>query len=77
MEFVSTRRNRKWRKKRHWRKRLRDQVRVEVEVRSLKHQKIVPGHANAFCARKTSATSTMQADAFWKNYTAAQEWQTK
>ncbi|XP_032666023.1 uncharacterized protein F10E9.5-like [Odontomachus brunneus] len=77
MEFVPTRRNRKWKKKRHWRKRLRDQIRVEVEVRSSKRQKSVPGHASTFYTRKTSETSTMQADAFWKNYTAAQEWQTK
>ncbi|XP_014468309.1 PREDICTED: gem-associated protein 8-like [Dinoponera quadriceps] len=76
MEFVPTRRNRKCKKKRHWRKRLRDQIRVEVEVRSSKHRKITPGHANTFVVRGPS-TSTMQADAFWKNYTAAQDWQTK
>ncbi|EFN78562.1 gem-associated protein 8 [Harpegnathos saltator] len=79
MDFIPARQNKKWkRKQRQWqKKRQRDKVRIEVQVKATKQQKIVHRHANRFNIRGMSMTSTMQADAFWKNYTAAQEWQVR
>lgn len=73
MEFVATKRSRKWKKKRYLRKRLRERIRVEV--RSAKHSKVFPKYVNAFDAREALATDIMQADSFWANYAACEEWQ--
>jgi len=69
MEFAVAKRRGKWRRKRRSKKRLR-----EREVRSnTRHWMVFPEYVTD--ARETLATGTMQADAFWKNYAVAQEWQ--
>ncbi|KAL6438385.1 hypothetical protein ACFW04_004493 [Cataglyphis niger] len=74
MEFVATKRRKKWKKKRYVRrKRLHE--RIKIEVKSAKRWEVLPEYINAFGARETLETSTMQADTFWKNYAIAQEWQ--
>lgn len=73
MEFVATKRHKKWKKKRYLRRK-RLQERVRIEVTSAKHWEFYLEHIN-FDARKILGTSTMQADGFWKNYAIAQEWQ--
>ncbi|XP_012222282.1 uncharacterized protein F10E9.5-like [Linepithema humile] len=73
MEFVATKRSRKWKKKRYLKKRLRERTRVEV--RSAKHCRVFPKYIDASDARETLATGTMQADSFWANYGACEEWQ--
>lgn len=71
MEFVATKRHKKWKKKRYLRrKRLHERIRIEVK----KHWEVFPEYINTFDARRIE-TSMMQADAFWKNYASAQEWQ--
>ncbi|GAB1863243.1 Gem-associated protein 8 [Camponotus japonicus] len=73
MEFIPTKRHKKWKKKRYL-KRKRLHERIRIEVKSAKHWEVFPGYINTFDARRIG-TSTMQADAFWKNYASAQEWQ--
>lgn len=70
MECTKTAKRRgKWRRKRRSNKRLR-----EREVRSnARHWTDLPEYVTD--ARETLATGTMEADAFWKNYAVAQEWQ--
>ncbi|KAL0102001.1 hypothetical protein PUN28_018514 [Cardiocondyla obscurior] len=71
MEFAATRRRGKLKKKRRLKKRLRE--RSKREVRSTRHW-IFP-ECSVIDACETLAMGTMQADAFWKNYEVAQEWQ--
>ncbi|TGZ56592.1 uncharacterized protein [Temnothorax longispinosus] len=74
MEFaVKTKRHGKQRRKRRLKKRMRERIKCEVRVRSERHWKVFPEYVTD--ARETLATGTMQADAFWKNYAVAQEWQ--
>ncbi|XP_011878487.1 PREDICTED: uncharacterized protein F10E9.5-like [Vollenhovia emeryi] len=71
MEFAIAKRRGKCRRRRS-KKRLRE--RVKREVRSARHWMVFP-ECNVTDARGTLMTGTMQADAFWKNYAVAQEWQ--
>ena len=65
-------RRKKWKKKRRL-KRLKKRLR-EREVRfNASRWMAFPEYVTD--ARQTLATGTMQADAFWKNYAVAQEWQ--
>ncbi|XP_011704195.1 PREDICTED: uncharacterized protein F10E9.5-like [Wasmannia auropunctata] len=69
MEFAAAKRRKRYRRKRYLKRRLR-----EREVRSNARQWMAfPEYVTD--ARETLATGTMQADAFWKNYAVAQEWQ--
>ncbi|XP_011637506.1 uncharacterized protein F10E9.5-like [Pogonomyrmex barbatus] len=71
MEFAAAKRHGKWRRKRYLRKRLRERIKIEVKS---KHWRVFPKY-DTRDTRETLTTDTMQADAFWKNYTVAQEWQ--
>ncbi|XP_014610911.1 PREDICTED: gem-associated protein 8-like [Polistes canadensis] len=74
MEFLSARRNRNRRKKRNLKRRQRGCM--KFEVRSFKSQRLIKERANVnFNKEEVIIEDTMQADAFWKNYVAAQEWQ--
>lgn len=73
MEFVSAKRNRHRKRKRHVKKRRQGQR--KFEVKTLRRQKIVVEGTNIFCTKEKLTASAMQADSFWQNYTAAQEWQ--
>ncbi|XP_018406916.1 PREDICTED: uncharacterized protein LOC108782999 [Cyphomyrmex costatus] len=65
-------RRKKWKRKRRL-KRLKKRL-CEQEVRfNASHWTAFPEYVTD--ARETLATGTMQADAFWKNYAVAQEWQ--
>jgi len=73
MEFVVTKRHGKCKRKRRLKalkKRQREQIKREV-----RSARLVLPECNVTDARETLATGTMQADAFWKNYAVAQEWQ--
>ncbi|KAM0735734.1 Gem-associated protein 8 [Formica fusca] len=74
MEFVATKRRKKWKKKRYL-KRKRLHERIKIEVKSAKRWELLPEYINPFEVQETLGTSTMQADTFWKNYAIAQEWQ--
>lgn len=74
MDFVATKRCKKWKKKRYLRRK-RLQERSRIEVKSAKHWEVFSEYINLFDTRKILGTSMMQADAFWKNYAIAQEWQ--
>lgn len=72
MEFVVTKRHGKCKRKRRLKAlKKRQRERIKREVRSAR---LLP-ECNVTDARETLATGTMQADAFWKNYAVAQEWQ--
>lgn len=74
MEFLSARRNRNRRKKRNLKRRQRECM--KFEVRPFKSQRLLKERANVnFSKEEVIIENTMQADAFWKNYVAAQEWQ--
>ncbi|XP_029159431.1 uncharacterized protein LOC114931516 isoform X2 [Nylanderia fulva] len=75
MEFVATKRRKKWKKKRYLRRTRRLHDRIKVEVKSTKHWGVFPERINTFDRPEILGTSTMEADAFWKNYAIAQEWQ--
>lgn len=68
MEFAVTKRRGK--KKRRLKKRLRERIKREV-----RHQMVFPEHVTDTHETLATDTRTMQADAFWKNYAVAQEWQ--
>ncbi|EGI70625.1 PREDICTED: uncharacterized protein LOC105146670 [Acromyrmex echinatior] len=71
-ECAIAKRRKKWKKKRRL-KRLKKRLR-EREVRfNASRWMAFPEYVTD--ARQTLATGTMQADAFWKNYAVAQEWQ--
>ncbi|XP_070150208.1 gem-associated protein 8 [Polyergus mexicanus] len=74
MEFVATKRRKKWKKKRYLKRKWLHE-RIKIEVKSAKRWELLPEYINAFEAQETLGTSTMQADTFWKNYAIAQEWQ--
>lgn len=73
MEFLSVKKNRNRKKKRNVRKRRRE--RIKLEVKSIKSQRLIAELANVSFSEEKIIKNTMQADAFWKNYAAAQEWQ--
>ncbi|XP_018356612.1 PREDICTED: uncharacterized protein LOC108756926 [Trachymyrmex septentrionalis] len=71
-ECAIAKRRKKWKRKRRL-KRLKKRLR-EREVRfNASHWTAFPEYVTD--AQETLATGTMQADAFWKNYAVAQEWQ--
>ncbi|XP_047359143.1 gem-associated protein 8-like [Vespa velutina] len=73
MEFLSVKKNRNRKKKRNVRKRRRE--RIKLEVKSIKSQRLLKELVNVSFSEEKIITETMQADAFWKNYAVAQEWQ--
>lgn len=76
MEVNAVGRGKNRRRKRLMRKQRREKI--KFEVRSAKYCAYPSKVKNIFKAKGKSNHSnskTMQADAFWKNYTAAQEWQ--
>ncbi|EZA53078.1 hypothetical protein DMN91_003012 [Ooceraea biroi] len=58
------------------RKQLRRRV-EDVEVRSAKQWEGYLEHTSTFDTQEAVVMDTMQADAFWKNYATAQEWQNR
>lgn len=64
----------KKKKRRGGRQRVRDRIRLEFKFGVRRRCSVC---ANYFDDVRESLgrTDTMQADAFWKNYTVAQEWQ--
>ncbi|XP_015184785.1 PREDICTED: gem-associated protein 8-like [Polistes dominula] len=76
MEFLSRRRNRNRRKKRNLKRRQRECM--KFGVKSVKSQRLLKECVNVnFSKEEVIIGNTMQADAFWKNYVAAQDWQKK
>lgn len=73
MEHLSVKRSKNRRKKRNVRKRRRE--RIKLEVKSIKSQRLIRELADVSFCKEEIIANTMQADAFWKNYAAAQEWQ--
>lgn len=73
MEYLSVKRSKNRRKKRNVRKRRRE--RIKLEVKSIKSQRLIGELADVSFCKEEIIANTMQADAFWKNYAAAQEWQ--
>jgi len=58
---------------------LRKQLRRRnsIEVKSARQWEGYLEHVNTFNMQKSVAMDVMQADAFWKNYATAQEWQNR
>lgn len=73
MEFVAIKRGKSRRKRAHLKKRRREQIKFEVKL--AKRQAFISERNNTFLAKEKSVGIAMQADSFWENYTAAQEWQ--
>jgi len=73
MEFAVAKRRRKSRRKRRLKKRLRE--RVKREVKFTRPRMTFPEYVTDTRETLATDTRTMQADAFWKNYAVAQEWQ--
>lgn len=70
-ECAIAKRRKKWKRKRRL-KRLKKRLREREVMFNASHWTF-PEYVTD--ARETLATGTMQADAFWKNYAVAQEWQ--
>ncbi|XP_012523813.2 gem-associated protein 8 [Monomorium pharaonis] len=71
---IPTKRRGRHRRKRLLRKQLRERIKlIKREVRSAGHRTVFPEYV--VDAREILTTGTMQAEAFWKNYAVAQEWQ--
>ena len=71
-ECAIAKRRKKWKRKRRL-KRLKKRLREREVMFNASHWTAFPEYVTD--ARETLATGTMQADAFWKNYAVAQEWQ--
>lgn len=67
MEFVPAKRGKNRRKRAHLKKRRREQTKLEVKF--AKRQRFISERGEKL------TESTMNANSFWENYTAAQEWQ--
>lgn len=73
MEFVGMQRVRSRKRRRHLKKQRREQI--KFEVKSAKRLEFISERCNIFISKEKLITDTMQANSFWENYTAAQEWQ--
>ncbi|XP_043265457.1 gem-associated protein 8-like [Colletes gigas] len=73
MEFVALKRNRGRKKRRHLKKRRCEHI--KFEVKSMKHQRFLSECTDMFTSKEKFTSNTKQANSFWENYTAAQEWQ--
>ncbi|XP_003425220.1 uncharacterized protein F10E9.5 [Nasonia vitripennis] len=74
MEFISTKRSRKRKRKRRFiSNKLERRDQIKIEVRSRKRQTIAT--ALNFSIKKEKFVDNMEASAFWENYKAAHEWQ--
>ncbi|XP_006611693.1 gem-associated protein 8-like [Apis dorsata] len=73
MEFVGMQRVRSRKRRRHLKKQRREQI--KFEVKSAKRLGFISERCNIFISKEKLITDTMQANSFWENYTAAQEWQ--
>ena len=71
-ECAIAKRRKKWKRKRRL-KRLKKRLREREVMFNASHWTTFPEYVTD--ARETLTTGTMQADAFWKNYAVAQEWQ--
>ncbi|KAF3426163.1 hypothetical protein E2986_06945 [Frieseomelitta varia] len=73
MEFVCLKRGKNRRKRKNLKKQRREQIKFEVKF--AKRRGFISESNNSFVAREKLIVNTMQANSFWENYTAAQEWQ--
>ena len=71
---VSRKRIRNRKRKRHIKRKRLERDRVKVEVRSAKRQKLVAG-GSVYVSKNKLVRKSMEAEAFWQNYTTAQRWQ--
>lgn len=72
MEFVGIKRGRSRKKTRNLKKQRSQQIKFEVKF--AKRRGFISDR-NIFVAKEKLIVNTMQANSFWENYTAAQEWQ--
>lgn len=72
MEFVGIKRGRSRKKTRNLKKQRSQQIKFEVKF--AKRRGLISDR-NIFVAKEKLIVNTMQANSFWENYTAAQEWQ--
>ncbi|XP_003486694.1 gem-associated protein 8-like [Bombus vosnesenskii] len=73
MEFVGVKRGRSRKKTRNLKKQRSQQIKFEVKF--AKRRGLISDRNNIFVAKEKVIVNTMQANSFWENYTAAQEWQ--
>lgn len=73
MEFVGVKRGRSRKKTRNLKKQRSQQIKFEVKFS--KRRGLISDRNNIFVAKEKVIVNTMQANSFWENYTAAQEWQ--
>lgn len=72
MEFVGIKRGRSRKKTRNLKKQRSQQIKFEVKF--AKRRGLISDR-NIFVGKEKLIVNTMQANSFWENYTAAQEWQ--
>lgn len=73
MEFVCIKRRKNRKKRRNLKKQRREQIKFEVKF--TKRRGFISERNNSFVAGEKLIVNMMQANSFWENYTAAQEWQ--
>ncbi|CAD1476507.1 unnamed protein product [Heterotrigona itama] len=73
MEFICIKRAKNRRKRRNLKKQRRE--RIKFEVKFAKRRGFISERNKSFIAREKLIVNTMQANSFWENYIAAQEWQ--
>lgn len=74
MEFVGIKFGGRSRKKTRNLKKQRSQQ-IKFEVKFAKRRGLISDRNNIFVAKEKLIVNAMQANSFWENYTAAQEWQ--